>query len=108
MTRQTEIETPINQVCSSLKQDPINGLLNDTVGYIKVVVDHYNKVLFCDVPHTASSGWIALMREIIKKQGEDRIQWAKEHPLTWNDYFPDDSFRSVKLSVKLSKEAVTW
>ena len=102
MDRQTEIATQINTVCSSLKNDPINGLLNnsttsDIPSHLKVVVDHYNKVLFCDVPHTASSGWIALMREIIKKQGEDRIQWAKEHPSKWNDYFPGDRFRSVKL-----------
>ena len=47
---------------------------------LKAIVDHYHKMLFCDIGKTGTSSWLSVFKKMVEHEKTKRRQWFKKHP----------------------------
>ena len=66
---------------------------------LRAVVDHYHKVVYCEIPKVASTSWAKLFKKLAAKEMDSRKQWFAEHPYPWMTFKVNSRYRYVfKLS----------
>ena len=47
---------------------------------LKAIVDHYHKMLFCDIGKTGTSSWLNVFNKMIERERSERTMWFRKHP----------------------------
>ena len=60
---------------------------------LKALVDHYHKMLFCDIGKTGTSSWLAVFKQMIERERSERTLWFKKHPFRFYPIQNPDRYR---------------
>ena len=60
---------------------------------LKALVDHYHKMLFCDIGKTGTSSWHAVFNKMVERDRKKRTEWFKKHPFRPYSIHKPDRYR---------------
>ena len=85
----------IQQICDQRKngQEAAHACDINTDGNItwsrhrctqKGVVDHYKKIVYCDIPKSGTTSWFEMFQKLTERERLERKKWFSEHPYNYN------------------------
>ena len=66
---------------------------SNTLSHIKGVVDHYHRIVYCDLPKSGTTSWHSVFAKLAKHESIERRQLFERHPYQWHYYRANDRYK---------------